>query len=280
MAEHYVVRYNVLSGISEWQVDGSFVTIDDRTIRTFVLEAHEAGVRATEREVRLYLGSTRVPSYHPGRTYLESVRGRWNGRRDYVALAACQFGCTAPQRMAWFGVWLRGVVQGWLQGGSMALSAPPFLEGQPLALLLPPTLRDSSNKPSHSLHYPRLYAQLLAQVERGDRCDFTDAEQRLLARLDDAKMASRPEVQSFRMSFVPALEMGRGVLALRLSDITESIRYRQGFDYDNKQKNLLGRWLTSEYRAGRIAKRTSGGAVTYLVRPVFGRVRHPAVLPR
>jgi hypothetical protein len=52
---------------------------------------------------------------------------------------------------------------------------------------------------------------------------------------------------------------------MSVSEIAGEVRRRTHFEYSNKSVNYLGRWLTAESRAMRLAKKTRHGYAVYSV---------------
>ena len=155
MQQRYDLRYNELTNGVEWRLNHSasyiFQPLDVRVINTMIQEAHEAGIEVFDRDMKRYLGSTRIRSYNIATDYLKRVRGQWDGHTDYIGEMADRVPCDSPHWREWFHTWLLGMVaqwQGWDTTHGNAVM--PLLIGQQGCgkstfgqLLLPPELRSA-----------------------------------------------------------------------------------------------------------------------------------------
>lgn len=149
----YDLRFNELSNCVEWRSVGSasarFLPLDSRMMNTMIQEAHEGGLRFTDRDMKRYLGSTRVRSFHPARAYLQSVRGCWDGRTDHIGQLADRVQTANPLWHKCFHSWFLGLVAQWnnpaegRRKGAIPLIIGPQGCGKSAfaQLLLPPELR-------------------------------------------------------------------------------------------------------------------------------------------
>ena len=117
MKERYDLRYNELSNSVEWRSNHSasytFRPLDTRMMNTMIQEAHENGIEVFDRDMRRYLGSTRVRSFNPAAAYLRSVEGRWDKRTDYIGALADRVPNRNPHWREWFHTWFLSLVAQW-----------------------------------------------------------------------------------------------------------------------------------------------------------------------
>ncbi|MCR5180234.1 MAG: DUF5906 domain-containing protein [Bacteroidaceae bacterium] len=154
MQTRYDLRFNELTNGVEWRHNESssyiFQPLDSRVLNTMLQEAHESGLEITERELKRFLGSTRVRNFHAARAYLRSVEGCWDGQTDYIGALAERVPTTNPHWKEWFHTWFLGMVAQWDSWDNLhANSTAPLLMGPQGCgkstfgqLLLPPELRD------------------------------------------------------------------------------------------------------------------------------------------
>jgi len=117
MKERYDLRYNELSNSVEWRPNHSasytFRPLDTRVMNTMIQEAHENGIEVFDRDMRRYLGSTRVRAYNPAAAYLRSVEGRWDKQTDYIGALADRVPNRNPHWREWFHTWFLSLVAQW-----------------------------------------------------------------------------------------------------------------------------------------------------------------------
>lgn len=128
MREHYVLRFNKLTGKVEFDERISaglgFRVIDERRLNTMVMDARLCGIEVNDRDMRRYILSMDVPDFNPVDSYLQRVRGTWDGI-DRVGDLARRIKTDNTFWQEWFAIWLRGVVAQWqgkshLYGNSVA----------------------------------------------------------------------------------------------------------------------------------------------------------------
>lgn len=153
MQARYDLRYNELTNGVEWRSNHSssftFQPLDIRTMNTMIQEAHEAGLEVFDRDMKRYLSSTRIRNYNAALAYLDSVRGQWDHKTDYIGMLADRVPCHNPFWRKWFHTWFLGMVAQWQgQDVTHGNSVVPLLIGQQGCgkstfgqLLLPPELR-------------------------------------------------------------------------------------------------------------------------------------------
>lgn len=68
LTTHYSFRYNQITEQCEFHDKHKFDkyrVVDEREFNTLVINAIEEGVNCMDRDMRRYLGSSRIPSFHP-----------------------------------------------------------------------------------------------------------------------------------------------------------------------------------------------------------------------
>lgn len=154
MRQRYDLRFNELTNGVEWRRNHSasfhFQALDSRVMNTMIQEAHESGLEVFDRDMKRYLGSTRVRDYNAARAYLRSIEDRWDGQTDYIGQLADRIPASNPLWRRGFHTWFLGMVSQWegwdlMHGNSIV----PLLIGPRGCgkstfgqLLLPPELRD------------------------------------------------------------------------------------------------------------------------------------------
>ena len=155
MQARYDLRFNVLTNGVEWRRNDAasftFQTLDTRVMNTMIQECHESGLDVYDRDMKRYLGSTRIRDYNVARAYLSDLSEKWDGQTDYIGTMADRVPCRNPHWREWFHTWFLGMVKQW--GGDPMThgnSVVPLLIGQQGCgkstfgqLLLPPELREA-----------------------------------------------------------------------------------------------------------------------------------------
>jgi len=152
--QRYDLRFNELTNGVEWRRNHSasfvFQPLDNRVMNTMIQEAQENGLEVFDRDMKRFLGSTRVRDYNAARAYLRSIEERWDGRTDYIGQLANRVPTDNPLWNKMFHTWFLGMVAQWdcwdpVHGNSVV----PLLIGQQGCgkstfgqLLLPPELRE------------------------------------------------------------------------------------------------------------------------------------------
>ena len=154
LQQRYDLRFNALTNSVEWRRNHSasfaFQALDSRVMNTMIQEAHEIGLKVCDRDMKRFLGSTRVRDYNAARAYLLSVQGCWDGHTDYIGQIADRIPTSNSMWRKCFHTWFLGMVAQWesweqLQGNNIV----PLLVGPQGCgkstfgqLLLPPELRE------------------------------------------------------------------------------------------------------------------------------------------
>ena len=155
MQARYDLRFNVLTNGVEWRrndaVSFTFQPLDTRVMNTMIQECHESGLDVFDRDMKRYLGSTRIRDYNVARAYLNDITERWDGVTDHIGALADRVPCRNPHWREWFHTWFLGMVKQW--GGDPMThgnSVVPLLIGPQGCgkstfgqLLLPPELREA-----------------------------------------------------------------------------------------------------------------------------------------
>ena len=112
----YEMRYNTALGCTEIRKAGSnesFVPADERILNTIAIKARLDGINAWDKDIRRYTGSGFGKVFNPVDDFLNSLRGRWDGKDHIKALADCVPNDNA--RWAdWFHTWFLAMVAQWM----------------------------------------------------------------------------------------------------------------------------------------------------------------------
>ena len=110
------MRYNTALGCTEIRKAGSdepFVPADERMRNTIAIKARLDGIDVWDKDIRRYTESGFVKVFNPVDDFLNSLRGRWDGKNHIKALADC-----VPNdnvRWAdWFHTWFLAMVAQWM----------------------------------------------------------------------------------------------------------------------------------------------------------------------
>lgn len=151
--ERYDLRFNELANGVEYRPNHSssfdFTPLDTRIMNTMIQEAMENGIEVYDRDIKRFLGSTRVRSYNAARAYLNEVSMEWDGKTDYIGALADRVPSDNPHWRDWFHTWFLGMVAQWAGFNQMHDNAiVPLLIGPQGCgkstfgqLILPPKLR-------------------------------------------------------------------------------------------------------------------------------------------
>ena len=153
MNERYDLRFNELTNSVEWRANHSnsyvFQALDTRVMNTMIQEAIENGIEVFDRDMRRFLGSTRVRSYNAAQAYLRQVKDAWDGKTDHIGALADRVPNRNPHWREWFHTWFLGMVAQWEEYNTGRGNAVvPLLIGQQGCgkstfgqFILPPELR-------------------------------------------------------------------------------------------------------------------------------------------
>ena len=115
--ENFEFRHNIVRDLYEYRRKGSdnaWKLIDKRQLNSINCRIQDEGeIFVLSSYVKQRIESELAVDYHPVRTYLNKVRGRWDGQTDYIADFARRISSSDYcQRMV--RIWLRAVVTQWL----------------------------------------------------------------------------------------------------------------------------------------------------------------------
>lgn len=133
--KRYMLRFNTIMGYVEYkrkdEAENDWKAVDQRVANGFTLEAIEAGMSVWDKDIRRYLDSNRIEVYNPVMTYIDSVRGKWDGR-DHIGMLASRVKTKNKHWRQWFSTWLLAMVAQWMgKNNSYGNSvAPLFISGQ------------------------------------------------------------------------------------------------------------------------------------------------------
>lgn len=151
--ERYDLRYNVLTNGVEWRRRDSssytFQTLDTRVMNSMIQECHEAGIEILDRDMKRYLGSSRIRDFNVAHAYLNKSRDTWDGQTDYIGQMADRVPTSNPHWREHFHTWFLGMVAQWKGWNNIhGNSVLPLLIGAQGCgkstfgqMLLPPELR-------------------------------------------------------------------------------------------------------------------------------------------
>lgn len=148
----YEFRRNEINGnlyMCERTTYGEWRRVTQEERNTLLVEAQEAGVKANRGLVDALLGSTRIPTSDPVKSYINRVRGTWDGK-DRIEALARRVPTTCRQWPRWFHVWFCAMVRQWVDPDqNYANQVMPILVGPQgvgkstfCRRLLPPQLED------------------------------------------------------------------------------------------------------------------------------------------
>lgn len=115
MKEHYLLRFNEMSGVPEYKHRGlqySFAPLDSATRNTMSINALKAGLDSWDRDLDRYIDSNLIPRYNPVRDYLLHLP-RWD-RKDRVTALAQRVKTTNKDWAYYFHVWMLSMVAQWM----------------------------------------------------------------------------------------------------------------------------------------------------------------------
>lgn len=113
LSANYSIRYNLITQQCEFRLKrsrGRYRIVDEREFNSLVIEAIEQGVDCLDRDMRRYLGSSRIPSIHPVEDFLNHLP-RWDGRDRVGELARAV--SDEAQWVEVFHKWMLAMVAQW-----------------------------------------------------------------------------------------------------------------------------------------------------------------------
>ena len=115
--ENFEFRHNIVRDLYEYRrkgADGKWKLIDKRQLNSINCQIQDEGeIFVLSSYVKQRIESELAVDYHPVRAYLNKVRGRWDGKTDYISDFARRISSSDYcQRMV--RIWLRAVVTQWL----------------------------------------------------------------------------------------------------------------------------------------------------------------------
>ena len=117
MRSRYDLRYNELTNGVEWRQNSSyghrFRPLDSRVVNTMIQEANESGLEIFDRDMRRYLGSSRIRDFNEAHAYLRSVSGCWDGETDHIGDLARRVPTANERWVEWFHTWFLAMVAQW-----------------------------------------------------------------------------------------------------------------------------------------------------------------------
>ncbi len=130
VTENFEFRHNIVRDLYEYRRKGSegpWKLIDKRQLNSINCHIQDDGeIFCLSSYVRQRVESELAVDYHPVRTYLNKVRGQWDGQTDYIADFARRISSSDYcQRMV--RIWLRAVVTQWLGADTQHANAVMLL---------------------------------------------------------------------------------------------------------------------------------------------------------
>ena len=152
--ENFEFRHNIVRDLYEYRRKGSenvWKLIDKRQLNSINCRIQDEGeIFVLSSYVKQRIESELAVDYHPVRAYLNKVRGRWDGKTDYIADFARRISTSDYcQRMV--RIWLRAVVTQWLGADKQHANAVMLLLISPqqglgkstlFTSMLPPEIAD------------------------------------------------------------------------------------------------------------------------------------------
>ena len=148
----FEVRHNVVTDVYEFrrkEGDEAWRALDERGFNTIACGVEDANIFCLDSRIKHWLRSDFAQDYHPVRQWLETVRGKWDGKdrtEDLFSRISPYRYCREMGR-----IWLRAVVSQWLGYDTKHANAVMLLLVSPqqglhkstfVRELLPPELRD------------------------------------------------------------------------------------------------------------------------------------------
>ncbi|MBO4906970.1 MAG: hypothetical protein J5486_08070 [Bacteroidaceae bacterium] len=118
MTSRYDLRFNELTNGVEYRPNRAaafhFQPVDNRVANTMIQEANEAGLEIMDRDMKRYLGSTRIRDYNAAKAYLWAHNDDWDGVTDHIGALARRVPTSNQNWPDWFHTWFLGMVAQWL----------------------------------------------------------------------------------------------------------------------------------------------------------------------
>ena len=152
--ENFEFRHNIVRDLYEYRrkgTEGRWKLVDKRQLNSINCRIQDEGeIFVLSSYVKQRIESELAVDYHPVRAYLNKVRGRWDGKTDYIADFARRISSSDYcQRMV--RIWLRAVVTQWLGADKQHANAVMLLLISPqqglgkstlFTSMLPPEIAD------------------------------------------------------------------------------------------------------------------------------------------
>jgi hypothetical protein len=114
MQGNYILRYNEVTGQTEYKLRGSnepFKKVTDRVIYAMCTGARKSGINVWDNDIKRHTYSSHIEVFHPMKGYLESLP-KWDGKDRVTPLAE-----RISKSEYWvkhFHTWMRGLTAQWL----------------------------------------------------------------------------------------------------------------------------------------------------------------------
>ena len=116
LASRYVFRFNEVMGYTEYRPNHTWVNpylpVDDRVLNRMAIECRLAGLNVWDKDISRYIHSSYIEIYNPIREYLNSCRGKWDGK-DRIRELARRVPTKNKHWPDWFYTWFLGMVRQW-----------------------------------------------------------------------------------------------------------------------------------------------------------------------
>jgi len=194
LEERYQFRLNIFMGYTEYRSNKSqnsrWEPVDDRVMNELAIQMNQVNPKIWLNDVKMYINSTRIPSYNVVEEYMYSLRGKWDGI-DRIGQLAKTVPTDTPKWPEWFHKWFLAMVAQWLQldrkfGNSIVpllISQQGYHKSTFCRSLLPPELVKWGYKDNMSVAEERPVYQAMAQ--------------RLLINLDEFNRISPKKQEGF-----------------------------------------------------------------------------------
>ena len=116
LSSRYVFRFNEVMGYTEYRPNHTWVNpylpVDDRVLNRMAIECRLAGLNVWDKDISRYIHSSYIEMYNPVREYLNSCRGKWDGK-DRIRELARRVPTKNKHWPDWFYTWFLGMVRQW-----------------------------------------------------------------------------------------------------------------------------------------------------------------------